>query len=205
MKMNKAFILISFIISGVTVYNVFTHPQNSEDSKPDHWQTFSKKGDEVNISDTSQKDITNLRLPSNKGRTPASVKESKGKFHQGRLLTGDHGENMDFSSLVMTNKYNKKWKDLLGKQLMHHQLEGSKVYIKKEQSLLHTFKGKGELREIVQVSVKLPNAHRGNYRALINSETGKVISTWDRSFEHNGIRPKELKGFSSQSLQATNE
>jgi hypothetical protein len=100
------------------------------------------------------------------------------------------------SSTQMLNQPSEKWKELAIDRLMHHQGVNTKIYIHSIESRIKVFQKKqqpektfGRYEEIAVVTIINAQGIRGDFKALIDSETGEITKTWDRTFEQKGIKP----------------
>jgi hypothetical protein len=160
-----------------------------------NWQTFVKKGKkDISSHKTTSDEIKKEKLKTKDSkRKPASLGkkslEKKNSFkRQNRLLIGEKQEffSNQENSLEILNQYNKAWKSNLGHKLMRFQEADTKVFIRPLESLLQVKKGKGLLVEKVIIQFKLPSGKRSSFNALVDSESGKVLQTWNRTI-HEGI------------------
>jgi hypothetical protein len=106
-------------------------------------------------------------------------------------------------STHMLNRQNENWKKLAIDRLMYHQAVNTKIYIHAVESRVKVFQKKkapkksfGRYEEIAVVTIINAQGVRGDYKALIDSETGEIYKTWDRTFEQKGIRPVKSVGLS---------
>ena len=105
------------------------------------------------------------------------------KLRENRILIGDNADTFSstLKNLPMINTQNPNWKTLLGNDLLRFQREDTKVIIKEELPIIKVIDGKGQYLEQVIITYLLNNGDRNSYRALVDSETGLVLETWDRT------------------------
>jgi hypothetical protein len=105
------------------------------------------------------------------------------KLKENRILIGDDADKYasSFKKLTMINTENPNWKTLLGNDLLRFQREDTKVIIKEELPIIKVMDGKGQYLEQVIITYLLNNGDRNSFRALVDSETGLVLETWDRT------------------------
>jgi hypothetical protein len=153
------------------------------------WKTFEKKShspeakreiaQEKNIG--SENDIQSL---------PQNSKNLGYFYRHNRVLIGDTQKN-DYQSeeiqLEMINRSNQNWKDILGNELIRFQNEDTKVMIKEEFPVIKIQNGKGRYLEQVIVTYLFKNGNSSSYRALVDSESGAIIETWDKTI-HEKIK-----------------
>lgn len=105
------------------------------------------------------------------------------KLKENRILIGDDADKYasNFKKLTMINTENPNWKTLLGNDLLRFQREDTKVIIKEELPIIKVMDGKGQYLEQVIITYLLNNGDRNSFRALVDSENGLVLETWDRT------------------------
>ncbi len=105
------------------------------------------------------------------------------KLRENRILIGDNAEkySSNLEKLPMINSQNPNWKTLLGNDLLRFQREDTKVIIKEELPIIKVIDGKGQYLEQVIITYLLKNGDRNSYRAMVDSESGLVLETWDRT------------------------
>jgi hypothetical protein len=158
-----------------------------------------KKSKEITAHQATSAEMTTAKLLTNK-REIAQVNNISGLFknkggkklpkdtnyhlREDRVLIGDF-INGDYQNedieLEMINKINPEWKEILGHDLLRFQQEETKVMIKEEYSVIKVQNGKGQYLEQVSITYLLKNGNLSSYKALIDSETGFVTETWDRT------------------------
>jgi hypothetical protein len=104
-------------------------------------------------------------------------------LREDRILLGDIDKN-DYqdekTELEMINKVSSDWKETLGNDLLRFQREDTKVLIKEEFPIIRVQNGKGQYVEQVIVTYVFKNGNLSSFRALVDSDTGFVIDTWDK-------------------------
>jgi hypothetical protein len=159
------------------------------------WKTFEKKSeDKILAHNSTDKELAKGNIV----RKVASVVNPQTKLftlREERVLTGENIEKYKDESveLSMVNKISPDWKETLGKDLLKFQAEDTKIIIKDELQLIKIQDDKGQYLEQVVITFLLKNGDQNSFRALINSETGAVIDTWDRTIhERFRRRPSKL-------------
>ena len=110
-----------------------------------------------------------------------------------RVLIGNfHIKNYEDENvpLEMINKINPKWKNILGLELLRFQNNETKVLIKEEFSIIQIQEDKGRYAEQVIITYVLKNGSVNSYRALIDSETGSIVETWDKTIHERPNKDK---------------
>jgi hypothetical protein len=197
MKKIWIFLFSSLIAFGIAVYSKKA-PVNYSYNRPS-WKTFEKKSsNEIAVHQTTGKELEQARIPTPK-RTIASLKENDKnenlhhpmlpkdrnyQLREDRVLMGDVEKNnyQDESvELEMVNRVNPDWKNILGNDLLRFQEEDTKVMVKDEFPIIKIQNGKGLYLEQVIVTFVFKNGSTSSYHALVDSDTGFVTETWDKT------------------------
>ncbi len=167
--------------------------------KSSAWKTFVKKSDKISAYQTTKEEFAaaKIALPVEDGRAPASIPASTDTrgllLRSGRVLTGDINPRYEDENipLKMENFINPNWKDEMGKYLIRFHPETTKLIVKEELSLIKIREGKGRYFEQVTITFLKANGDRSSYRALVDSETGGLVETWDRTIHERMGRPRK--------------
>ncbi len=196
-------IITAFSIAIYSQRNAYYFAINSNST----WKTFAKNSKlEIKGHQTTQDELKSARIPSIK-RSIASendqenneekndllkrekiIKENHFLLREDRVLIGDiHKGNYqdEDTELIMLNKINPSWKEILGQELLRFQKDDTKVMIKEEFSIIQIQNGKGRYAEQVIVTYVLKDGTINSYRALIDSENASSIDTWDKTIHEN--------------------
>ncbi len=169
------------------------------------WKTFEKNSNQEIISHkTTNIEMQEAHIPTTKraiaqeqkpekdlsGEDSSNVLPNSSNFlmRENRVLIGDiqkrnyQDENIE---LEMNNVPNNNWKEILGSELLRFQHDDTKVMVKEEFPVIKIIDGKGIYLEQVLITYMFKNGNKNSYRALVNSETGLVIETWDRTVHEN--------------------
>lgn len=188
---KKAIFLSIIIASLVTLWrkdeNEFIKPKNEYS-----WIHYKKdeKGKLVHsIVDSEEVEKLNGSSPlpnSRNERSPAENKKSDKPEQKVVFLNPANPQSKpELSDLNFLNTYNPAWKELLAKELMLFQPESVEVYFKPQKSVVKILENnRAMFLEEVAITYK---TNRGPYsfKALINSETGKVVETWGKTHYDN--------------------
>lgn len=162
------------------------------------WKTYSKtKNNTINNYDSTEEELNAAKIAEAFSRAPQSIKDDKAidqKISNDRIIIGEFDviKNPKIDNLVMSNSLNENWKDALGLELLRFHPEETKILIKEEDSILKVENGKGRLLEQVVVSYLQDNSMLSSFRALVDSQSGQVLETWDRTIhEKIGHHDKE--------------
>lgn len=208
MKKLWLFSISTFIALTIAFYSkkapsVYTFKKNSE------WKTFEKKTDkEISSRSSTQNELSAARIPVIK-RDIAQIKQitnpdsdneadqnSTYLYRDSRVLIGDIQKNnyQDLSvELEMINKQSSNWKEILGNDLVRFQKENTKVLIKEEFPVIKVQNGKGQFLEQVIITYLSNNGNLSSYRALVDSESGSITETWDKTIHEKAH--EERAGF----------
>jgi hypothetical protein len=190
----------SFVVAfGITLY---TKKEKARFEFADHdqnWKTYVKKTSrDVASYKTTEDEITKANIVDNgknNSRSPASIApDMKQKVRGKRILIGQvlpEYTNPDYH-LLMANTISSDWQEKMGNDLMRFQPEGTKVLVKDELPVIKIKDGRGKFFEQVVVTYLLSNGDRNSFRALVDSETGLVDSTWDRTINEGPRKQKEF-------------
>jgi hypothetical protein len=199
MKIKKfsLFICSSVIAVGIAYYSK-RNPIAVVSQKRSDWKTFEKKSNkEVVGHTTTSTELFSARISPNPQRSIAQEKSDHVGFdakkdlpkdrayqlREDRILLGDIDKN-DYqdekTELEMINKVSSDWKETLGNDLLRFQREDTKVLIKEEFPIIRVQNGKGQYVEQVIVTYVFKNGNLSSFRALVDSDTGFVIDTWDK-------------------------
>ena len=205
--MNKKWLFIFSVITAIViaVYNKQKASTFAHSTGKSHWQTFEKiSTKEITTHTTTPSELKSAHIQTNKRALASSddkvtfEKEAltSGNFQlrENRVLIGDiqkaNYENEN-TELLMLNKISDHWNDILGNDLLRFQEKETKVLIKEEFPIIKIIDGKGLYLEQVIITYVLKNGDQNSYRALVNSETGLVVETWDRTI-HEKIAPEKV-------------
>lgn len=200
-----------FIAFGIAIYS--KRPTDILNEKSNmSWSTYVKNSNmEVLEHHATPKDLKDARVPLPKREiaaerdqpipdVPNSSPEQKNiissnhfLLRNNRVLIGNfHVKNYEDENipLEMINKINPKWKNILGQELLRFQNNDTKVLIKEEFSIIQIQEEKGRYAEQVIITYVLKNGSVNSARALIDSETGSIVETWDKTIHE---RPNNNK------------
>lgn len=197
MKKFWLFFFSLIIAVGITLYTKRASTPWSEATSPT-WKTFIKKsGREIASYESTEDEMTTAKIPKEKkGRAPSSLAPDRFfSFRGNRLLLGDIDTKYEDprTPLPMLNTISADWREKMGKDLMRFQEENTKVMVKDEYPVIKVVEGSGRYFQQVVITYLLPSGDRSSFRALIDSETGLVSETWDRSIHERFGKQKEKK------------
>lgn len=190
MKTYKRLTLITFFaFIAVTFWRVFAPLYTSNATQS--WTTYQKSETGIRAEPTSREDKEKMRLPEsmpakseNSERTPAS----KAPILE-REVTGDINQQ----NLIYENDVNADWQQLMAERLMRFQDENTKMFTRHEKGILQVQKGNAKYLEQVLITFSMDDGTHYSYRALVASDDGKIIETWDRTKHEHTNRFKRPK------------
>ena len=168
---------------------------------PKDWMTFEKQKKEITKHPSTKRELKaiNKEKKEKEERKPAAKPINDHRVKRfGRVLLGpDSPQYKDLKKeLIISNKVNPNWQESLGNELLRFQEESTKVIVKDLGSFIQTRGGKGLFVNKVYISYLLDNGARSSFNALVNSETGKMIHTWNKTRQMKQIfqRKRPFKG-----------
>lgn len=191
---------------GIAYYSK-KNPNTYAYNKPS-WKTFEKKSSKQILGhQTTRSELLAARIPTLKReiaqektqseRVSFDIKKALPKdrvyqLREDRILIGDL-EKKDFQDeqveLEMVNKISPDWKETLGNDLLRFQLDDTKVMVKEEYPVIKIQNGKGQYLEQVVVTYLFKNGNYSSFHALVDSDTGFVTETWDKTVNEK-VKPE---------------
>lgn len=211
MKKTLLFVLSITLAFGITYY-IKRQDSHKLAQKTREWKTFVKKSENVidNHRTTNEEFVAakivnpeEVKPDQRANRTVASVNPFKGfMVRHNRILMGEIDQKYEDESndLKMVNSINPDWKEMMGEDLMRFQKEDTKLLVKEEVPVIRIEDGKGRFLEQVIVTYLLKNGDKNSFKALVDSDTGAIVETWDRSIHE---RIKKRRG--GMTLPSVNE
>lgn len=194
MKKTALFILSFLFALGIYYYNKFESQQVLL-LKKDHYQTFIKTPERhIASHDTTNDELVIAKLGPRESAERLKFEKERidllaKNYHirENRILMGDNTQKYsnEFNHLQMQNTINNQWKSLLGSDLLRFQEPETKVIIREELPVIKIFDDHALYLEQVVITYLLKNGEKSSYRALVDSETGLVLETWDRTLNEN--------------------
>ena len=153
-----------------------------------NWDTFEKtQKDKIKHHKTTKAELKKINAKKEKKRAPASPKRPR------EIL----GLNKKANSFI--NNPSKDWKEKLGHGLLNHRLPGTKVFIKEVSGNIKVENGKGRYVEKVIITTITADGKQFSFNALADSQTGEVISTWNRTI-HENFGHRKTSGMSASPI-----
>ncbi len=187
-KTLSIFIAFSLII---IIYQLGTSSDKNNVSlelNDNDWQTFEMdKQNKLSQHKTTKEEASAAKLPKKKSnRSPASVKTND--VRKPFLFPGQKMPK----TISYKNEIKSDWKEKLAPSLMRFLTPKTKLFIRKEESLIIIERDQARYAEKVLLKFQTDSGRHYSYNALVDSETGSIIKTWNR-IQHEGIGHKKLK------------
>ena len=181
MKKNKSLTIFTALLL-LSIY--FYRYHDNREAPTTAWNTYKKKGTLILAHPTTKSEMRKAKIIQEKKRSPAS-KSSTGLSK--RKVTGPFKEKFTSSKTKFNylNTQSKNWKSKYADFKLSTLPQGTKLLIKHSESLLRvTSKGALYLEKVI-VSVQREGRAPRSYEALVNAQTGKQISAWNRTHHEN--------------------
>ncbi len=204
--MKKLFAIGTVILFAVGIYFYYQLPKQktNQQAKVDLPSTGPSKtkqptSDKKQIIESKNSKIMRSR------KIASAPKDSVLLKFQNRNVIGNF--NKDLKDLPITNKINDNWKDItysnINDQLSLSPNANYKLSIKEIKPVVYIKHGIGQYAEHIMVSIQKDNKRSRTYEALVDSETGTVIQTWNKTRPERRESVKvsiEGRGFAGTSL-----
>lgn len=156
--------------------------------------SLALSGRALNLRNAS---ISNSQNMPNSMRKPASVETStdvtKKESSQKRQWIGAKDDIIQSGKIAMKNKPDNNWHDKLVSILSRGFNSETKIEVNHEKSVI-LVNGNDALNAEQVIVIFNADKERNSYRAMVNSQTGKVIRTWDHTIHENTRMPANLSG-----------
>jgi len=124
-----------------------------------------------------EKKVTTLSPPKVFSLPTIPKEEKKVPRIFGRKIIGQKKIDKNFKTL---NKYNPKWKNNLEKYLVKFQKKSVSVNVKLNEAYIMVKNNQGRLVEEVTVNYSEKGEHISSFKAMVDSETGDILKTFDK-------------------------
>ncbi|MCP4913028.1 MAG: hypothetical protein GY909_07905 [Oligoflexia bacterium] len=197
MKKISLISFFTFLIIGLVV-SLWEKPDHTVEVKWEKFVTDPVKKTKVVKSAPLEEDLYRLGQKPKVKTSKKISKPTKKKFTnysrlpsstraQNREILGPNPELFKKRKVEILNRPKKEWKENLAKKLLRgRDKDKVSVFIKKEKSLIQMERNGARYIEQVVVSIHKSRFGTTGYRAFIDSETGSVLKTWDRTVHEYG-------------------
>ena len=97
-------------------------------------------------------------------------------------------DKFEENNYVFSNEKNEDWKIELRNRLLDSLDNKPELTIKKEKSLIKVKRNKAMYIEQAQIIIDHEDGRQDSFRAHIDSETGKILRSWDRTIHENFVK-----------------
>ena len=214
MKKFWLFAISTFVAFAIAIYSKRLPSTYTYNKGKAAWKTFEKNSNkEITAHQATDSELSKAHIATPKRAIAQAGEQDKSDsddqrysfdkqwesargnnflMRENRVLIGDvqkrNYEDEDVE-LPMTNKPNPNWKDILGNELLRFQATDTKVMVKEEFPVIKIQNSEGQYLEQVIITYVSKNGDQNSFRALVNSETGLVVETWDRSIQEK-VKPE---------------
>ncbi len=150
--------------------------------KIDTYPTTEKEKKAAQI-DQEENSPNDEQEASSSKRAPASIKKPDTNMPEslpGRQW-GLYPNQEVPQKITFKNEVNPEWKSLMGRDVLRFLRPDTKLFVKKEKSLTLLERGLGRHVEQVYVKMISPEGRHFSYHAYVDSESGKVLRTWNNT------------------------
>ncbi len=157
-----------------------------------NWNTFQHKKEQITTHPTTKNELKKIRQTHT---TPKHKKDIKYHYRNERRIIGKKAIKYSNPETILTmrNSISENWKEKMVKDLFRFQKKSTKLMIKHEEEVIMVYGKKGRLAELVVINYHNADGSNNSYRALIDSQTGLVINTWDFMVKENFNKPVARK------------
>ncbi len=202
MRRALTFIFSFLIAIGITIYSKSRNPnRNSSTRVASTWKTFSKNNLNEVVGYQTTKDEYSaakipapLDIPSGIARQPSSLPPVTFLTRNNRKLMGNvdakYADND--TELEMLNVVGPDWKEQMGSDLMRFQSANTKIMVREDAPMIKIENGKGRFVEQVTITFLLASGSTNSFKALVDSESGRILETWDKTIHERLKEHREV-------------
>lgn len=202
--MKKIFIGSTFILFTAIVYYYF-QTTSVDEKENSSWVTFKKTSPKkIDSYPTTAKEKKEAKISANlnhgqednsaktEKRSPASLRpNAQTESLKGRLWNLHANQKLP-KEISFQNSPKDNWKSLMGQDVMRFLRPETLLFVQKQKSLTLLERGVGLHVEQVYVKMISPEGRHYSYNAFVDSETGKVVRTWNQTI-HEPMGKKTTK------------
>ena len=191
---KKISIILASLFLITLSYQIFKEDNFSlpEDSRLDSYtvieESSNKKSNVVKEEDQSKK---GKEISQKYNKEDPLLEKKEKKIKQGNKMKGffnQEDKKFDKKKYKFSNTKNEDWEIELKNRLLDSLDDKPELTIKKERSLIKILKDKARYIEQAQIIIDHEDGRQDSFRALIDSESGKIIRSWDRTIHENFIK-----------------
>lgn len=186
----KYMLLIVMIVGLHQLYQVINRMGNLSSTPEfigDEKTEVSELNDEMREATGHITSDDNLSRPSS-DRAPASLPDVKQVQGERKIISKIKGQ--------FANTLSKDWEKKLYNKLKHGQSINTMINIEHLEGLIDDRGGKNFLMEHVVIKTTLPNGHHYSFHAMVNSESGDIVTTWNyqkSEHDHTVLKAKAFR------------
>lgn len=142
-------------------------------------------------SQAIEKTSTSKRAPASVPTSQVMHKQATPEKIQERKWVGN--KKMPRDKIIFVNSPKKEWKTLFMKKISRGLPADVDIEVQDEESLV-ILEGKMARNTEQVVVIYNSSAKRNSYRAMVDSQSGKIIRTWDHTIHEDLRKPASLSG-----------
>ena len=193
---KKISIILTSLFLIILSYQIFNDDINQlpQDSKIEAFEIEEKLSDGILKSDKKdkiEKEIKKNKNPKKTNKKKISLEKEKNKKlskNKNILFLNPKDEKIVKNEYKFSNKKNDDWETELRNRLLDSLDNKPELTIKKEKSLIEVLKDKARYIEQAQIIIDHEDGRQDSFRALIDSESGKILRSWDRTIHENFLK-----------------
>ena len=154
-----------------------------------NFEFYEIKENKVDLIEKKDKLIQKKIQTKNKLKkiVPQKNKKINQNIIPSKKIVNINPKKIDKTKFKFSNEKNSDWKIVLRNRLLDSLDNRPELTIKKEKSLIKVIRDKAIYVEQARIIIDHEDGRQDSFRALINSETGKIIKSWDRTIHEHFI------------------
>lgn len=214
---NKKLIITTLSLVMLSSFVFWTYNQRRDNQvtkfeERNDWITIKKENNKEIITPSSQIELELARISEKESHpqpvqdrlpssTPPAKEESEYKKEMEKVLARlpelEDGRSWQVYPgqpippvLSFRNKRSKDWKKKLGNSVMRFLKNDTKLFLKEMDSLSILERDKARFVEKVSIRIQSPQGRLNSYNALVDSETGEIVKTWNQTIHESMTQNK---------------
>lgn len=193
--MKKISFLTALLFCTMLVWK--SHHRPSALDIDSQWVAYEKAADQEKVIVRTPTEQERVFLGSDEKQPSPEVSDSQASrsiastapptLYQGRMIFGQIDQEIldEEAELNAINEPDPDWKNSMAQALIDTQESSTTLFLKHLNSVVMVRGQMGRYAEEVLVTFQLPNKNISSYIALVDSQTGQMISTWSPTINHN--------------------
>lgn len=188
--MNKWKILALCTFSAFVVSLLYNIYPKSDVVVSTEWKTYTRdKKNKLSVHNSTSDELKSVHKERKK-RKLSSISPSKKNQNKDEVIYLGKIDEKEKKNLPMLNKTSISWSEDFVSSQLRYQKADTKLFLKPQKRIIQVRNGKGLFIEQVLVTIKKPSGHQTTFKAFVNSETGSLIKTWNKTIHENiGKKP----------------